>query len=235
MKIIKKLFIFMVVLFSFSMIVNASCKDEDLNEWATSVEAKFIEITDLGLDSSEYAYLLTITNLRDDIKLVAYDGKNNKAVGRLLTPGFKETVNEETKEVEKTPEDKIQAIGCYTNAEEETYTIEVYGGSDSKCPNELLKTLKYTVPRFNRFIKDRRCQNNDSELCKTFTNSTKDMTSVDFDKAMKKETDHGGDSSKSGIFNKILEYGLYIIIPLVIVSVIYAIRINKFKKEERDR
>ena len=221
MKKIGKILFCFVTLFSFSFFVNATCNNEELNEWATKVEAKFIEVKELGLNSSEYAYLLTITPMRNDITLKAIDGKGGKATGKMLQPSKTEA--------------EIQAIGCYTNLEEETYTIEVYGAKDSACPNQLLKTMKYTVPRFNRYIKDQRCTNSDSELCKTFTNSTKDMTQADFDKAINAidEPDNPGIFSK--VWSVILDYGLYIIIPLLVVSIIYAVRINKYKKEERDR
>ncbi len=222
MKRIAKIVFCLVVLLSFSSFVNAACNNEELNEWATKVEPNFIEIKELNLDSSEYAYLLSITPLRDDITLKAYDGEGNSADGKMLQPSSKEK--------------SIMAVGCYTNLDEETYRIEVYGGPKSACPNQLLKTLEYTVPQFNRFIKDRRCENSDEEVCKTFTNSTRDMTQEQFDEIMGTagNNSNGGFSFKS-ILNGIIEYGLYIIIPLVIISVFYVIKISKYKKEERDR
>lgn len=220
MKKFKKIIICLVVLLSFSTIVNAACNNEELNEWATTVEAKFIEITELNLNSSDYAYLLSITPLRDDITIKVKDGSGNVAEGKMLKPS--------------SDEDEILAVGCYTNLEEETYTIYVYGGAKSACPKQLLKTIKYTVPRFNRYIKDQRCEDSDSELCKTFTNSTKDMSQDDFDKAMK-GGENSNSTSTSKIWETILDYGLYIIIPLVIVSIFYGVKINKVKKEERDR
>ena len=41
----KKLFLFIisfVVLFSFSSFLKAECKDEDLNEWATTIKGEYI-------------------------------------------------------------------------------------------------------------------------------------------------------------------------------------------------
>ena len=222
MKRIAKIVFCLVVLFSFSMFVNATCNNEELNEWATKVEPKFIEIKELNLDSSEYAYLLSITPIRDDITLKVYDGSGDSAEGKMLHPSSNEK--------------PIMAVGCYTNLDEETYKIEVYGGAKSACPNQLLKTLEYTVPQFNRYIKDVRCEDSDEEICQTFTNSTKDMTQEQFDEAIGESSNNsnGGISFKS-ILNGILEYGLYIIIPLVIISVFYVIKISKYKKEERER
>ena len=221
MKKIKKIVFCLVVLFAFTSFVNATCNDEELNEWATKIEAKFIEITEIGLDSSEYAYLLTVDPMRDDITIKVTDGSGASAEGKMLSPSR--------------DKDQILAVGCYTNLEEETYTIEVYGAKGSACSNQLLRTLTYTVPRFNRYIKDQRCKDSDSEYCKTFTNSTKDMNQADFDKAMKEDKDDNGPTIITKILKVIVDYGLYIIIPLVIISIVYGIKINKFKKEERDR
>ena len=219
---IKKLLLCLVVLFSFNVYVNAACNDEELNEWATTVEPKFIEMKELNLDSSKYAYLLTITNLRDDIVLKVYDGAGKMAKGEMLYPSSTEAA--------------IQAVGCYTNTEEEIYTIEVYGSKNSACANELLKTMKYTVPGYNRYFKDRRCENSDLEICQTFTASTKNMTQEDFNKAIEKEIKENESKISNGtILGMIIEYGLYVLVPLILISVIYTIRIGKYKKEERDR
>lgn len=221
MKRLKKLFICLVVLFSFSPFINATCKNNELNEWAATAEVKFTEVTDLGLSGSEYAYLLSVTPPRNDIKLKSIDVNGVAAESKMLQAAF--------------DQEEILAVGGYTNLEEETYTIEVYGAENSKCPNELLKTLKYTVPRFNRYIKDKSCVDSDSELCKTFTNATADMTEADFKEAMKKENNRTNPNGSSNILAIILDYGLYIIIPLAIISAFYLVRINQAKKEERDR
>ena len=215
-----KTIIFFVTIFSFSAFVNAACNNEELNEWATKVEPRFIEITEVGLDSSEYAYLLTITPMRDDVLIKVTDVNGASAEAKLLKPSQKE--------------DSIMAVGCYTNLEEETYTIEVFGAKGGVCSGQLLKTMKYTVPRFNRYIKDKRCKDSDLEICKTFTNSTKDMTQDVFEKTLKEDTPTN-DSFLTKVLNAILTYGLYVIIPVVIISVIYIIRIKKYKKEERER
>lgn len=224
MKNIKKIIFCASLLLSFNMFVYAECKNEELNEWATVVQAKFIEVTDENEESSEYAYLLTITPLRDDVVIRVTDGNGAKATGKLLSPG----PNQE----------KIQAVGCYTNLEEEKYTIEVLGGKNTGCENEVLKTLEYTVPRYNRYVKDKNCVGSDSELCATFTNLTKDMSEADFREAVGEENNEKPNDNNdilSKILGVIVNYGLYIIIPLVAVSVFYGIKIGKFKKEEREK
>ncbi len=197
--------------------VNAECNDEDLNEWATKVEAKFTENTVMNSDISKYAYFLSITPYREDVRIVVADSKGNKANGQF----FKDV--------------NLYGVGAFTNLEEETYTIEVYGNKESKCDGQLLKKLSYTVPRFNRKVKDARCVgNSDLELCKTFTNSTKDMTEEQFNKEISKYIKEKG-STVSDVISAIISYGLFIVLPILIVGIIYIRKIRQVKKEERNR
>ena len=115
-----------------------------------------------------------------------------------------------------------------------TYTLEIYGAENSACSNQLLKTVTYTVPAFNMFIKDRRCENNDSELCKTFTNATKDMTDEEFDKAITKQSNEQ-DINSGDTIKTILKYALFVVVPLAVVSIFYVIKIGKYQKAERDK
>ena len=133
----KKIFILIImIIMVFSVKVKAECNDESLNEWVTAIQAKFVLNEELD-DPYPYAYFIGLTDYRDDIKIVVYDGKGNKAEGQK----FEKTIN-------------FYGVGCYTNFEEETYTVNIYGNEKSKCKNELLKTVRYTVPRLNRLRKD---------------------------------------------------------------------------------
>ena len=86
-------------------------------------------------------------------------------------------------------ETKVYGVGCYTNLEKETYKIQVYGNKNSACPNELLRTVEVTVPRYNEMSKAEECKNNkDYELCKTFSDSTLNMTETEFKEKVKEYT-----------------------------------------------
>ncbi len=221
----KKLsFIFcLFMLFAFTTRIYAECNSEDLNEWATKIEVKFTEMEGKATyeengvtKESSFAYILSLSDPRDDIKIVVTDQNGDKATARKYKIGQGA---------------EIYGVGCFTNLEEETYIINVYGADGKACANELLRTLKYTVPRFNEYMKDRRCEGSDSELCKSFTNATKDMTEKEFNEKM-----GGNEKSPSSKFLEIIkEYGLYVLIPLVIVSVFYITKIRKYKQEERNR
>lgn len=197
--------------------IYAECNDEDLNEWSTKVEAVFTENTVMNSNISKYAYFLSIKPYREDIRIVVTDGRGGKGNGQ-----FFEEVN-------------LYGVGAFTNLEEETYTIDVYGAKGSKCEGDLLKKLTYTVPRFNRKVKDARCVgNSDIELCKTFTNSTKDMTEEEFNKEINKYVKEKG-KTVGDVLSAIISYGLFIVLPILVVGIIYIRKIRKVKREERDR
>ena len=181
MKKIYKLII--IILFMLPIYINAACNDEELLEWATNAQVSFTLSSDLKAEDLGFSYFLSIKPMRNDIVIKVTDGNGDTVKGERF---FKEeTVFEEDDSHNETVYD-FYAVGCYTNLEEETYVMEVYGGENSKCKNELLKTLHYTVPRYNRMEKDGICEKHpDHELCQTFTNITKDMTEDDFNKKMK--------------------------------------------------
>ena len=126
---------------------------------------------------------------------------------------------------------KVYGVGCFTNIDEETYIINIY--VKGTCNEELLKTMKYTVPRFNEYSYKEVCDGNDSEYCKTFTNSTKDMTYDEFKEVIDKEQKEK--DRPEGFMGLLKEYGLFILIPLIVVSVYYITKIRKYRQEERDR
>ena len=96
--------------------------------------------------------------------------------------------------------------------------------------------MNYTVPRFNRYIQRGICATYpDHELCKPYTNATKNMSQEDFDKILEEYDEKVRPEKKSildGIKN-ILKYLLYIIVPFVIITILYLFKIKKYRKEER--
>ncbi len=231
----KILYLSLIILLSFVR-VNASCNDEDLNSWATKVEAKFVDGVEINAHELGYAYYLTITNPRDDIKVKVIDVHGASAYAQLYEYSYDKTVKKDGVDTVEVTKDSIWGVGCYNNLEEETYKIEVYGGDNSVCKNELLKTLTYTVPRYNRLFKSQLCEKYpDHELCAPYTDKTKNMSEADFNKKMQEYDDEvsGNVEKERSLIIKILIYSLYMIIPFVIVTVIYMTKIKKYKKSER--
>ena len=219
--------ILLILLLMLCINVKAACNDEELNEWATKIETTFTISSEVNDGRFGYAYFLSVTPMREDIKIKVTDSEGGKAEGQTFTY----ITNEETGE-SKT----LYAVGCYNNLEEETYVIEVYGNEKSKCKNQLLKKMNYTVPRFNRYIQRGICATYpDHELCKPYTNATKNMSQEDFDKILEEYDEKVRPEKKSildGIKN-ILKYLLYIIVPFVIITILYLFKIRKYRKEER--
>ena len=224
-KIIKSCLILLILM---PIIINAECKDEDLIEWATKANVEFIENMPELEDNLEYAYFFTITPLRKDVKMEVIDVDGGKAEGKFFE--YNITLREEYKDKEK-----FYGVGCYTSEdlEEEKYTINIYGNENSNCKNELLKTITYTVPRYNRYKKTAICEKYpDHELCQTYTNKTKDMSESEFKKELEKyDKKESNDDVTSKLFNIDITYIYYVIIPFVIITIIYFIRKKKIKKK----
>ena len=232
MKKIRTFIFYLVIMFLLVGKVDATCEnkelEEELNEWATTVETEFIpsygtvsyEKTNkegkTEKVSGQFSYFLSINNTRDDIKMVVKDGNGDSVEATTYTM-------EDGK--------KIYGVGCFTNIEEETYIITIYQNADN-CSDGLLKTMKYTVPRFNEYSYKSLCTGSDSEYCKAYTNSTKDMTFEEFEEIMEDEIRR---NQPKGVLDILEEYGLYVLIPLIVVSIYYIYKIRKYRQEESER
>ena len=216
MKKFKFLLLSFLAIVLFSTNVYAECdskKTEELREWATKAEVLFTEAT--GSYAGKYAYFLSVTPANDDVLVTVADSHGNSANAKKF-----EDIN-------------LYAVGCFTNLEDETYTVTVY----NKCSNELLKTMKYTVPRLNRMLKYEVCgKYPDHELCQTHTDKTKNMSEEEFLKAME-EYENGQKSTPflDKVLSIIREYGIFILIPFLIITLVYVIKIQEFKKKERKK
>ena len=215
----KKLKFLLLGLFGFAFLITnvyAECDSneiEELREWATKAEVKFTLSPENY--SNKYAYFLSVTPEKEGVIVEVEDAYGNKAKAKKF-----EDIN-------------LYGVGCYTNLEETTYTVRVY----SECSNELLKTMKHTVPRLNRMIKNEVCAKYpDHELCQTFTNKTKDMTEQQF---LKKMNEYDQSQQKTSFGTKILqiirEYGIFILIPFLLITLVYIIKVQEFKKKERKK
>ncbi|MBR4178603.1 MAG: hypothetical protein IKR57_04570 [Bacilli bacterium] len=221
----KKLFLLIfsfVILFSFNTLLKAECNNEELNEWATTIKGEYVLNEKSDSLAFPFAYFITINPLRDDVKIKVTDASGVSAFAEKY----------EGKET------NVYGVGCYTNLEKETYKIQVYGNKNSACPNELLRTLEVTVPRYNEMSKAVACKDNkDYELCKTFTDSTENMTEKEFKDKVDEYTrkDVKTDSTLYKILSVMKEYLIYIIIPFVIVTIIYIIRVKNYKTKRGEK
>lgn len=204
--------------------INAKCEDEGLNNWAMNATIKYEE--DNGYTDSEgnvvrekeYLYLLHLVPYYKGGKVMVSD-----------------TYSVSPYEVKYDNLYKSYALGSYVHMDEKTYTFTLYGDSDSACPNEKLRTIEYVVPAYNVYSRTKYCLDNPNEkICKTNDNKMSEVSDKEFVKIVdgKKEEER---IKNMTFFEKALEFlkhnWYFIVIPIVLVSAFYAIKIYLYKKK----
>ena len=226
----KLLIIFLFLcFFSFNIGVDALCYDNDLNDWATDLELEFIDFDptlineetgkDLGY-TMNYAYILGLSKHRDDVVLKAVDDNDNQNTWMYI-PGH-----------------KIWGIPSYSKLYTVHYKLSVIGGEKSACPNEIIKTFEKSVEPFNLYYKTEKCQDYpDAPLCAIYKD-TSNVSEQEFKIEMEKyiiENVPPKVSFFKKIINFVMDYLIYIIIPFVLISIVYVVKINNVKRKEKNR
>ncbi len=220
-----KLLITFLFMFIFSMSVKATCNNVELNDLAEKFNAMYIEL-DHGdlvfMDSSrikysdEYGYVVFLYPYSSKLKVIATDSITN-------------TRNE----IEKDEVLEAFSIPSYIHYKEKKYSIELYGADDSMCPGALLKTLNFTVPKFNEYSMYEHCEkNSDEEICKMMKN-TSNISQDDYEEIVQ-ESNEKNKIKNMPLGEKIIYYAkryyLYALIPILLISTYYVIKIRKYKK-----
>lgn len=223
--------LFLVALFSFNLKLNASCLDNELTQWAVDANVEFVsfdrylvdektgkEIHELGFD---YAYILTLNNMRDDIVIKASTESGRKLEG-IYVPGH-----------------KIYGLVDYTPKYGAKYKIEIYGSDKSACPKSLLKTINYEIEQFNFYHKTEACEKYpEAEICKMYKD-TSDMSYEEFKEEIKKYEESNQEKPKDNFFTKMFRffanYGIFILLPIIIAVIVYMVKIGKQKINERKK
>lgn len=222
--------IFTFVCFTFN--INALCYDDDLNQWAIDAEVKRIDFNgDLPNELNEdkplsqsmgYAYILVLSEYRDDIIMEATNEFDEGTLTWTYIPGH-----------------KVWGIPNYNTKYEVNYNITVKGAKDSACPNEVIKTFKYKIEPFNFYKKTEHCEKYpEAPLCDMYKD-TSDITNEEFNKEMELYDKEHGEQPDKTFFDKLFEYAaqyaVFILVPFVFISLFYILRIKKVQKEEKDR
>lgn len=226
----KKIFLLIFTSFcfmSFSLITNATCDDAELNEWAEGAYVEFVQdyeettVDDKGntiVKEREWAYLLQVHPGIEGVKAVV---TNNL---------------DDTKKTYKATEDNklIMSIGSYIHFDTKKYTINLYGDKGSACEGELLRTITYSVPSYNMYQLTNFCDENPLEdICRMETD-TSDVTPEEFDEIVY-EYEENEKLSQMNFFEKCLyyiaKYWYYVIIPILLVSIFYIVKIISYKKK----
>lgn len=228
MKHLFKIFLCVLSLFVFCNDVFGVCENNELNDWAEEAEIEFIQQfayeeyteedgTVVPAYEPEYSYILYLFPERDDLKVYVTDNLSEKKV-----------------EIKYDENEGAYWVGSVVHFETKKYTFDIYSADDSEtCPGEKLRTIKYTVPSYNMYSQTIYCQENLSEdICASYTD-----IDVNKDEFYGKVEEAEKEKSKT-FFDKVLEivkeYWFFVVIPLVIVSVFYFIKIWKFRKNEEE-
>ena len=225
------LFLLFISLFALSVKIDALCYDQELTDWAVNVNIKRVdfdkylideetgkELDELGYD---YAYILTLDTPREDVIMKATNNFDENLEG-VYIPGH-----------------KVYGIPNFTSLKTVKYEITILGGKDSACPNEVLKRIEYEVERFNYYHKTELCEEYpDAPYCDLYKDTT-DMTQEDFLEEMDKYIEEV-EAAKPKPWYKVMfslfyEYFIYILVPFVLIAAIYTLKIEKVKREERDK
>ena len=201
-----------------SINVDAVCNDTELNDFVEKLKIEFMypEV------QSEYAYYFTLSEDKykgEGIEKILY----LEALDGAGIPGewkYQDTI-------------KRYGVGGYTNLKEETYTLNVKAIA-GKCEGETLKHELYTIPQFNRYIQTSYCEKYpEYDLCKRFTNETNGMSDNEFATKMKEHEREIKNENTNKFLSLVMKYYSYIlcvIVPVVIISIYFNMKINRFKK-----
>lgn len=217
-------------IFAFNMKIDALCYDDDLNGWANKTEIEFVAF-DKYLTNEEtgkplketmiYSYILTTNIQREDIIMKATTDAGVNLEG-IYVPGH-----------------KVYGIADYTPKDGAKYKITIYGSKDSACPNEVIKTFDYEVEKFNFYYKTEKCEKYpEAPLCKMFKN-TDDVTLEEFNEQMDEYIATVEPNKNGNWFSSFLRfmvsYGIFILIPFIIIALLYMVKIGKIKEIERKK
>ena len=103
---------------------------------------------------------------------------------------------------------------------------------------KILRTIKYTVPPYNEYSKKEYCNENpDLAICQTYKD-TSNVTQEEFYQEVIENSEPEIIEENKNDNKKILdiiEYLLFILVPIVIASIIFNVKLNKFKEKEGNK
>ncbi len=218
-----------IFLFIFNIKVYALCDDIELLSKMDEFKIQVIEDKDMMvnmpnleqpvLEKAQYAYVLSFTPYSSDyIIRVTVDGESEFA---------KYTYKYNT-----------YVIGSDIHYEPKKYIVEVFAAKGTACENERILARSYTVPAFNEFSASQYCdEHSDEDVCKINYDSSK-MTEEDKENIVKKAENEKKEQNMT-TYDKIMDFikksWLFVLIPVLIISLVYIVKISNYKKKESNR
>lgn len=202
----------------------ALCDDDELNKIIDEVNVTLVEdSTDTILEDGsvipnskdrEYAYYLLIGPYSELVNAKVIDTSTDKIYDTKYNSNYGALV-----------------YGSYIHFDEKNYLIKIYGSKKSACPNEELKTLNYKVPKYNTNQLSSYCDNHQyDEKCKLDA----DVSVEEFEEYVE-QTEYQEMLNEMNFIEKvwfyIKKYYLYVLIPIVIITLCYLVSIKIYKKK----
>ncbi len=214
----KKVMIVLITAIVLMTNVEATCYDKEINDWSESLEIKFEEVKN---EEYPYSYLLMLNNPRTDIRVTA-----------------KDTYSNGTYDVEYDTDFKNYVVGSEIHFIDKEYTFTIYMNDNAEsCGGEKLRTIKYTVAKYNEYNDTVYCEENpDADICGSYTKVNEDDADKIKDKIEEYYNNKIEEQVLAGkpwyvkVWAMVKEYSLYVIIPIVIVAIIYSVIIYIAKK-----
>ena len=228
-RIIYFVFIAVFCFFLFNVRLNALCYDSELNEWATDLELEFIDFNPSLINEQtgkklaytmNYAFIFGLSKHRDDVILKSLDDRDNQKVWMYI-PGH-----------------KIWGIPNYSYGYTVYYKLSVVGGENSSCPGEILKTFEKKMEPFNLYHKTEMCDDYpDAPLCAIYKD-TSNISEQEFNYQMEQYIREVIPPKIPFIIklgNFFLDYFIYILIPFLLISTVYIVKIQGVKRKEANK
>ncbi len=222
-----KIFLVFILMFVFSTNIFALCEDEELMSKINKFNIKIVEDEDKEIEISgvdtpviqeaEYSYLLLFyPNTSDFVIKVSYDNEEEYASYSLKFGTY--------------------AIGSGTHYSPRKYKIEVFAAKGTACENERLLARYYDVPAFNEYSTSNYCTNHkEEEKCKVYFDSSK-LTKEDKEDLPEEDEDKPTVEENLSFGEKIVRFikksWLFVIIPVLLITLIYTMMVVRHKKKE---
>lgn len=207
----KGLIIFIILIFSFNINLNAECSDKKLvNEAKEVVAFSEPQITEEG----DRYFLITIKNIKENmvVLITEDDGTEYRYSYADTNKGTIELINE--------------FIFLET-----TYDIKIYS-KDEKCQNMLLNNKKASTIKFNDYSKYDICENNkEFELCKPFYKGKKVSEEV-FYNAINEYVKEKEKTYWEKALDIVKEYYPYVLLPFILITLGYYISLNVNRRKK---
>lgn len=126
---------------------------------------------------------------------------------------------------------QVISVERYYIYEKVEYTVEIYSNMEG-CKDELIKTISVTTPKYNNYRDSNVCEfNKEYKLCQPFEDTSK-ISEDELERQVKEYESNKNKTSLEKAIEKVKEYYIYILIPVILIGGIYTYKIIKIKQKK---